>query len=153
MAPFSDFIKVVAYHNCAGPRYASFHHTLSKTMWHDVRPEATLELMYGILGVEEAPLEKLPQTGWSADYVRRETARAVANIQAAGTNTAILPGIDIDIPTAPEHVHCTPEGTSDAVIAAFQGGARGVILSRKYSEMNLANLFAVKDALAAVRAG
>ena len=29
------------------------------------------------------------------------------------------------------------------------GGARGVILSRKYSEMRLANLFATKDAIPA----
>ncbi len=36
------------------------------------------------------------------------------------------------------------------MIAAFEGGARGVILSRKYSEMRLANLFAVKEALQAV---
>jgi len=147
MAPYSDFIKVVAYHNCAGPRYASFHRTLAKTIWHDVRPEATLELMYGILGVDEAPLDELAKAGWSPDYVRRETERAVANVQAAGYQTAILPGIDIDIPTGEGQAKCTPDGTRDAVLAALNGGAKGVILSRKYSEMQLANLFAVKDAL------
>ena len=150
MAPYSDFIKVVAYHNCAGPRYARFHQTLSKTIWHDARPEATLELMYGILGVDEAPLDELAKTGWSPDYVRRETERAVANVEAAGYRTAILPGIDIDIPTGEGQATCTPEGTRDAVLAALKGGARGVILSRKYSEMRLANLFAVKDALGAL---
>ena len=60
---------------------------------------------------------------------------------------AILPGIDVDIPTGPDHVKCTPEGTRAAVAAAFAGGARGVILSRKYSEMRLDNLFAAKDAI------
>ncbi len=137
MAPYSDFIKVVAYHNCAGPRYASFHRTLANTIFHDAPPEASLELMYGILGVDEAPLDQLPHTGWSADYVRRETARAVANV---GEQVAILPGIDIDIPTGPEQVKCTPEGTAAAVRAAFDGGAKGLILSRKYSEMFLDNL-------------
>ncbi|HEU5315737.1 MAG TPA: hypothetical protein VFX49_06470 [Chloroflexota bacterium] len=146
MAPYSDFIKVVAYHNCAGPRYASFHRTLAHTIFHDARPEASLELMYGILGVDEAPLDALATTGWSADYVRRETARAVTG---AGDGVAILPGIDIDIPTGPDQARCTPEGTSAAVRAAFEGGARGVILSRKYSEMQLENLFAVKDAIPA----
>ena len=147
LAPYSDFVKVVAYHNCAGPRYAAFHRALARTIWHDARPEATLELMYGILGVDEAPLDELPRTGWSPDYVRRETARAVANVAAAGYQTAILPGIDVDVPTGEGQTRCTPEGTRDAVRAAFAGGAKGVILSRKYSEMRLDNLFAVKGAL------
>lgn len=148
MAPFSDFIKVVAYHNCAGPRYASFHRMLSKTIFHDAKPEDTLALMYGILGVDEAPLDQLPTAGWSAEYVRRETARAVAS---AGDGVAILPGIDIDIPTGEGQKKTQPEDTKAAVEAAFAGGARGVILSRKYSEMRLDNLFPVNDALAAVR--
>ena len=135
---------MVAYHNCAGPRYATFHRTLARTIFGDAPSEASLELMYGILGVAEAPLDELPQTGWSADYVRRETARAVAGV---GGRVAILPGIDIDIPTAPDQARCTPEGTRAAVQAAMAGGARGVILSRKYSEMRLANLFAAKDAI------
>ena len=144
MAQYSDFIKVVAYHNCAGPRYASFHRTLATTIFGDARPEASLELMYGILGVDEAPLDELPTAGWSADYVRRETARAVAHV---GKRVAILPGIDIDIPTAKDQAQCTPEGTAAAVKAALDGGARGVILSRKYSEMRLDDLFAVKEAI------
>ena len=41
----------------------------------------------------------------------------------------------------------SPEGTAAAVKAALDGGARGVILSRKYSEMRLDNLFAVKEAI------
>ncbi len=148
MAPYSDFIKVVTYHNCAGPRYAAFHRALAQTIFRDARPEDSLALMYGILGVDEAPLDQLPTVGWSAEYVRRETARAVAS---AGDGVAILPGIDIDIPTAEGQTKCTPEGTHAAVTAAFAGGARGIILSRKYSEMRLDNLFAVKDALAALR--
>lgn len=140
MAPYSDFIKVVAYNNCAGPRYASFHRTLAKTIFHDVPPEATLPFMYGVLGVDEAPLSELPTAGWSAEYVRRETARAVADVQETGLDVAILPGIDIDIPTGEGQAHCTPEGVRDAVKAAFAGGAKGVILSRKYSEMWLDNL-------------
>ncbi|HEX2034215.1 MAG TPA: hypothetical protein VHS99_08520 [Chloroflexota bacterium] len=146
LAPYSDFIKVVAYHNCAGPRYAAFHRMLASTIFADARPEASLELMYGILGVDEASLDELPGAGWSADYVRRETQRAVAGVGGA---VAILPGIDVDIPTGEGQTRCTPQSTRAAVEAAFAGGARGVILSRKYSEMRLPNLFAVKEALAA----
>jgi hypothetical protein len=52
----------------------------------------------------------------------------------------LWPGIDIDIPTGAKESKCSAKGTSDAVLAAFRGGADGVILSRKYSEMLLTNL-------------
>jgi hypothetical protein len=35
--------------------------------------------------------------------------------------------------------------------AAFRGGAKGLVISRKYSEMNLVNLAAVGDALREMR--
>jgi hypothetical protein len=78
--------------------------------------------------------------------VYREAKRAREALN--GTETQLWPGIDIDIPTAPDHSKSSPDGTRDAVLAAFRGGADGVILSRKYSEMKLANL---KGAGAAVR--
>jgi hypothetical protein len=70
--------------------------------------------------------------------VYRETVRAKKGLE--GSKTLLWPGIDIDIPTAAGHSKSTPEGTRKAVLAAFRGGADGVILSRKYSEMRLANL-------------
>jgi hypothetical protein len=81
----------------------------------------------------------------SADYVARETRRAMEG--AAGTKTLIWPGIDIDIPTAANHSKSTPQSTKEAVLAAFRAGAHGVILSRKYSEMRLANLSGAGDAV------
>ena len=52
----------------------------------------------------------------------------------------ILPGIDIDIPTGSDSRKASPEDTYAATLAALKAGAQGVILSRKYSEMRLANL-------------
>src|ERR1035438_10874740 len=63
------------------------------------------------------------------------THRARAGLE--GTKTLLWPGIDIDIPTAENHSKCTPGGTEDAVLAAFYGGAGGVLISRKYSEMKV----------------
>jgi hypothetical protein len=65
----------------------------------------------------------------------------------AGTKTLIWPGIDIDIPTEPNHSKCTPQSVKQAVLAAFRAGAPGVILSRKYSEMRLADLGGAGDAV------
>ena len=50
--------------------------------------------------------------------------------------------IDIDIPTGKKESHSTPEDVRAAVKQAFQAGVPGILLSRKYSEMRLANLSA-----------
>jgi hypothetical protein len=63
-----------------------------------------------------------------------------------GTNTLLWSGIDVDIPTEPTHSKCSPDGVRDAVLAAFQGNADGVILSRKYSEMKLTDLQGARNA-------
>jgi hypothetical protein len=98
-----------------------------------------LPFHYHVLGyADEGTYDQMPHTGFSSDYVLRETKRARAGL--ADAQTLLWPGIDIDIPTAANHSKCTLKGTEDAVLAAFRGGADGVILSRKYSEMKLTNL-------------
>jgi hypothetical protein len=94
---------------------------------------------------KEADLKELPAIGFSADYVYRETKRAKEALK--DSKTKLWPGIDIDIPTASGNAKCTPAGTKAVVLAAFRGGAEGVILSRKYSEMKLENLRAAGVAL------
>ena len=88
----------------------------------------------------EKKMAEIPQTGLSSDYVFREALRAREALDEAGAKTQLWPGIDIDIPTAADHSKSTPNGTRDAVLAAFRAGSDGVLLSRKYSEMKLANL-------------
>jgi hypothetical protein len=68
----------------------------------------------------------------------------------SGSKTQIWSGIDVDIPTEPGNSKRTRESVRDAVAAAFRAGAPGVILSRKYSEMNLANLSGAGDAVRAL---
>ncbi len=138
MAGYSDFLKVVMYHNCGGPRMATYIRNINATLFADLTPEQTTEVTYRIQQYGgEAPLEKLATAGLSADYVMRETRRAVAG---AGGKIKIWPGIDIDIPTGEKEKKSTPEDVYQAVRAAVQGGADGILLSRKYSEMRLDNL-------------
>jgi len=59
----------------------------------------------------------------------------------------IWSGIDIDIPTGRDEKKTEPWDVREAVLAALRGDADGVILSRKYSEMRLANLRAAGEAL------
>ncbi len=138
IAPVSDFLKIVIYHNCGGERMAEYIESVHQTLYGDVPQQELLDFHYRVLDYKERGMAEIPFTGWSADYVYRETKRARAGLE--GTKTKLWPGLDIDIPTAPNHSKCTPEGTRDVVLAAFKGGADGVLLSRKYSEMKLANL-------------
>ena len=141
---YHDWLKPVIYNNCAGPRFHGFVANLCRSLFGDATPAEVYPLMLRLLNLEEAPFEAIATAGFSADYVRRETERAVRGVN---DEIPIYPGIDIDIPTEADESKCTPEGVRDAVKAAFAGGAKGVVLSRKYSEMRLDNLFAVKDAL------
>ncbi|HEX4164162.1 MAG TPA: hypothetical protein VHZ55_01695 [Bryobacteraceae bacterium] len=150
IAPYSDFLKIVMYHNCAGERMASYINSVSETQYGDVPRNELLQVHYRVLGYgDEGTYDQIPQTGFSSDYVLRETKRARAGL--ADTKALLWPGIDIDIPTAANHSKCTPKGTQDAVLAAFHGGADGIILSRKYSEMMLANLAGAGAAIRQLR--
>jgi hypothetical protein len=141
----SDFLKVVMYNNCGGPRMARYVRNVSSTLFADLTPEETLRFIYRVQQYpNEKPLDRIAQEGLSADYVRRETARAVAG---AASGLKIWPGIDIDIPTGANEKKTQPDDVYQAVKAAFETGAHGVILSRKYSEMRLDNLRAAGRAV------
>lgn len=145
LATKADFLKVVVYNNCGGERYRRFINNVGSTVFRDVPKEELLRLNNHLLGYgEEASLEELPQAGLSADYVARETKRAIAGV--AG-RCQILPGIDIGIPTDRSSRSATPDDTYAAVTAALKSGADGLIFSRKYSEMRLANVSAAGRAV------
>ncbi|MBI3646080.1 MAG: hypothetical protein HY233_08975, partial [Acidobacteriales bacterium] len=124
LSKYSDFLKMVMYHNCGGERMASYISSVGRTVYGDAPPQELLEFHYRVMNCQERSFEQIPRTGWSADYVYRETKRAVDAV--TGTKTQIWPGIDIDIPTADNHSKSTPEGTKAAVLAAFRAGAHGV---------------------------
>src|SRR5262245_8080860 len=134
---YSDFLKVVMYNFCGGERLAQYVRNVNRSLFADLTPEQTLELTYSVQQYHDQPLDRIPAAGLGADYVLRETKRAIAG---AGPNVKIWPGIDIDIPTAATSKKTTPDDVYAAVKAAFAGGAPGVLLSRKYSEMRLDNL-------------
>ncbi len=135
---YADFLKPAIYNNSGSPRMAEALDRLHATVLHDAKPQDFLPLYYKIMNFgNEPPYDKLRTAGLSADYVYRETKRAIAG---TGGEVAIYSGIDIDIPTRPNEKHTTPDDVRKAVKAAFDAGAEGVVLSRRYSEMKLANL-------------
>jgi hypothetical protein len=145
LAAKADFLKVVAYNNCGGERYKRFIENVGATVFRDVPKGELLRLNNHLLGYgEEAGLDDLPSAGLSADYVARETRRALAGVEG---KCRVLPGIDIGIPTGPRSRKASPEDTYAAVAAALKAGADGVVLSRKFSEMRLDNLAAAGRAV------
>lgn len=140
LATKADFLKVVVYNNCGGERYANFIRNVGSTVFRDVPKEELLRFNNHLLNYgDEANLDELPAAGLSTDYVLRETQRALTGVQG---KCKVLPGIDIGIPTGRNSRKASPEDTYAAAAAALKAGADGLILSRKYSEMQLANLAA-----------
>src|ERR1035437_7695084 len=145
LSNYSAFIKVVMYNNCGGERMALYANNIGSPLYGDLSKKGLIDLNYSLMGFREGSYDRIPHTGLSADYVYRETKRALEGV--AGTNTWIWPGIDIDIPTEPDNSKSTPQSVKAAVQAALRAGAPGVLLSRKYSEMRLANLSGAGDAI------
>ena len=145
LSAYSDFIKVVMYSNCGGERMALYVDNIGSTLYGDLTKQQLTEFTYEVMNFKERSYDEIPYTGLSADYVYRETKRALEGV--AGTKTQIWAGIDIDIPTEINHSRRSPQNVKDAVAAAFHAGAPGVILSRKYSEMKLTNLSGAGDAV------
>jgi hypothetical protein len=141
---YSDFLKVVIYNLCGGERLAQYVRASAHSVFGDLTPDQALDLTYSMQQYQGSTLDKLASTGLPADYVLRETKRAVAS---AGPTMKIWPGLDVDIPTAASSKKTQPQDVYDAVKAAFAGGAHGVLLSRKYSEMRLDNIRAAGRAL------
>jgi hypothetical protein len=145
LATKADFLKVVAYNNAGGERYANFIKSIGATFLRDVPMEELMRFNNHLLNYGNEPkLEDLPAAGLSPDYVYRETQRALAGVQG---KCRIYTGIDMNIPIHKNSRFASADDTYAATLAACNAGADGVILSRKYSEMMLANLDAAGRAI------
>lgn len=141
---YSDFLKVVMYSFCGGERLAQYVRGASRSLFADLSPDQTLALTYDLQQFHDRPLTELAASGLGPDYVLRETKRAIAG---AGPTMKIWPGIDVDVPTGAASRKAQPADIYEVVKAAFAGGAHGVLLSRKYSEMRLDNIRAAGRAV------
>lgn len=141
----SDYLKPCPYNNCAGPRLAQYIRNIQSSVFRDMTPDAVLAMTYAMMGLSGEPsLAQLPTAGLSGASVGVETKRAIADVEG---QIPIYPGIDIDIPTGLDEKRTQPADVKAATLAALEGGAPGVVLSRKYAEMKLTNLAGAREAL------
>jgi len=145
MAPYSDFIKLILYHEVLGPRIKSWYlDRFKSTILSELTLEQSLNIYYDIFGYDktkEPTVEELARKGFSPDFVYRETKRSVAS---ANGKTKIIAGIGFDVPGSPED---SPERIYQATLKAFEAGASGIMVSREYEEMRVPNLEAVGRAV------
>ena len=65
------------YQNCAGERMADYIDSVGTSYFADVPKQELLDFHYRVLNYgNERDLKDIPVTGFSADYVYRETKRA-----------------------------------------------------------------------------
>jgi hypothetical protein len=145
LAGCSDFIRPALYNNVAGGRFVAYVKGANGAVIGDLPLATACNVLLNQLGYNEASYDQLAATGFSADYVARETRRSVDSV--SGHPVQIWPGVDIDVPVQKGESHCTPESVALAVKAAFSGGAQGIILSRNYTEMKPENLSGAGKAL------
>jgi hypothetical protein len=141
MAPHADFIKFIAYHNVLSPRIRDWYlPRFQKTILGEVPLDESLNLYYTLFGYDprtEPSLGELGRRGFSPEYVARETRHSVAS---ANGRTKIYTGVGFDVPgSLPDD----PETVYQATRNAFTAGASGIVVSREYEEMKVANLRAV----------
>jgi hypothetical protein len=154
LADCCDFFKVALYHNCGGPRMATYIDSVSETIYGDVPPQELLEFHYPVLGFTGVPYERLREGPIGGDYVYKESKRCVDSV--AGRNTPVYTGIDVDIPIQSSDLagkksstvgKSTRAGVREAARQALRAGVQGIVISRKYSEMRLDSLSGVGDAI------
>ena len=153
MVPHSDYIKAILYHDILGPRIRSWYlEPLKKTILAELSLEQSLELYYALFGYDPAKepgLDELEDTGFSSDYVYRETRRAVKMLEG---KRPFYAGIGMDIPKGmsswgDQQWISNPEVVYDACAMALEGGAKGIVASREYEEINITSLDAMGRAI------
>lgn len=158
VAPYTDFIKPILYHEILGPRLLAYHlEELKKGPLTELSLPQMLEMHYAVRGYDptlQPRLDELAKRSIDPEYVGIETKRIVDTVQG---KCAVIPGIGVDVPN---NIHSwqpngpkekplasVPESLRNAVRQAFDAGAGGILISREYDEMRLVNLKAIGEAL------
>ena len=105
-----------------------------------------MELFYALFNYDKAgfpTIDKLDK-GIPPEYVYLETKRAV---DATGGELPVASGIGIDIPWNGKPYPSNPDSVHEATQMAFEAGAKGVVASREYDEMQFKNLKAFGNAV------
>lgn len=141
---YADWIKPAIYHICGGERLRRHLSELRGSVLGDLGEQQALDFYAGVMGHRDLPPWDRLDDGLPPGYVETETRRAVAAVRDA---IPVYPGIDVDIPPRAGTRRTEPDEVYAGIRAAFAGGAKGIVISRKFSEQRLENLDAVGRAV------
>ncbi|MCC7449376.1 MAG: hypothetical protein IT324_18300 [Anaerolineae bacterium] len=141
-AEYADFLKPVLYHTPAGARFANFADSWQKGILADATPDGAYKALATILGLNDfiASHDQAAMAGFKPEYVKQWTENLVA---ATGGRCKVYSGIGVGVGDGGKSKSITPDEVRDGVSAALDGGASGILISRNYSEAELAGLEAV----------
>lgn len=151
MTDSNDFIKLILYHDIAGPRVLGKLNNLRQHLLQELGQGQILDLYYRLFGYDpqkEASIKQLAEKGLSPYYVQREVQRAVKGVKG---KAAVYAGIGLDIPKGggwgTKKWQSDPEEVYLASKLTFDAGGRGVVASREYEEITLDSLRAMGRAV------
>lgn len=151
LAGYADWIKPCVYPDSAGPRINQWYvQPASKGILGELSAEQALQLLYALVGFDprmEPHAHELTSRGLTPGYVSREVRRCV---EAVNGRVPVYAGVGFDLPDSAADASApfpsNPQTTFEAVTAALEAGASGLILSREYDEMQRSNIKAAGDA-------
>jgi len=145
-AEYADWVKPITYQHQSGLIYRNEMEAFHKSLLRDVDPAAMTDIMYTLLGLDEAPWDEVVQTGMDPDtYVRGQCADAVRGVDGAAK---VYMGIGVDAPRQrADQAVCTPDIVKRSVLATYEAGGEGVVFSPNYASMKLTNLDGAAEAL------
>ena len=146
IAPVSDFLKIVIYHNCGGERLATYIDSVSQTLRRRTETGTPRLSLPGPGLKSEKPLADIPKTGLSSEYVLSETKRARAGCRAstpAGYRYR-------HFPTAAS-IEKHARGDESRGCGGIQRGRRRSTVVQEILRMKLANLRGAGDAARELR--
>lgn len=143
---YADWVKPITYQHQAGQIWAKEFGLLHKTILREFEANAASEVMMKILGLNEASLDRVIQTGLDPDtYVYGQCADALRGVHG---KAKVYMGIGIDAPRVQaDQARCTPEIAYRSVLATYRAGGHGVVFSPNYASMHLTNLDGAARAL------
>jgi len=145
-AEYADWVKPITYQHQSGLIYRNEMEAFHKSLLRDVDPAAMTDVMYTLLGLDEAPWDDVVQTGMDPDtYVGGQCADAVRGVDGAAK---VYMGIGVDAPRQRfDQAVCTPDIVKRSVLATYESGGEGVVFSPNYASMKLTNLDGAAEAL------
>ncbi len=143
---YADWVKPITYQHQSGEIWHKEFGFFHKTILRDFDPVTAASVMQGILGLNEAPLDQVIQTGMDPDtYVHGQCADALRGVHG---RAKVFMGLGIDAPRVrADQAKCTPDIAYRSVMATYRAGGHGVVLSPNYASMHLTNLDGVAKAL------